>query len=611
MEIAEKRFRIFSLVAVSVFMLVTVGCHRPVEKPDFTSQELQEVFKEVLTVAINQPDSAMLMIEKLRVGDSTLIPFRQGSVLPDYYIDLLRAKVFAQSLEDRRPDSAIIIAERLLRLDVARTDLDFRQNVLGLLIAACRDCHDDEQTIHWTAQLIDLCRERGDKTEMLRNEAEIGLLYSSLGRQREGLAKIDSVITLLSGKRKFNEMDASIIALKRKINVLSKAGRHTEVLPVAQTILGRLADFEAHPDEFHDGSHREIPANLRPGYIDFYRSQAYAFMAEAYARLSPPPSRLSPLEKARHYLTLFERGDFARTFAGRRQIAPVWGLLGEYDKMEAIYGEVMAHLREQNDTLNAEFASIIRDRATAAEAQGRSDDALRLHRQYEQLCESNTDRLLQGKAHLYAARFHAAEQQQKIEQQKIAHRHVCIVALCIGIAALIAVLFAVFALWQRRREQQKNHVLVKQISETLDYKKMYEHLKYAASTAPEPSPPVAQAGITDLAALSNADLFGYLSEVIIRERMYLDPAFERQTLADRFHLSDHRLGTAFSQGSSYKSLPDFIRCLRLEYACELLRERPDLTVSEVANQSGFSNLTVFSRCFKATYMMAPSVFRHS
>jgi AraC-like DNA-binding protein len=234
-----------------------------------------------------------------------------------------------------------------------------------------------------------------------------------------------------------------------------------------------------------------------------------------------------------------------------------------------------------------------------------------IRHQYEQLCESSTDRLLQGKAHLYATRFHAAEQQQEIEQQKIAHRHVCIVALCIGIAALIAVLFAVFALRQRRREQQKNQVLVKQISETLDYKKMYEHLKYADSTAPEPSPSVAQAGVTDLAALSNADLFGYLSEVIIRERMYLDPAFERQTLADRFHLSDHRLGTAFSQGSSYKSLPDFIRCLRLEYACELLRERPDLTVSEVANQSGFSNLTVFSRCFKAKYMMAPSVFRNS
>ena len=80
-------------------------------------------------------------------------------------------------------------------------------------------------------------------------------------------------------------------------------------------------------------------------------------------------------------------------------------------------------------------------------------------------------------------------------------------------------------------------------------------------------------------------------------------------LSDRFHLNDHLIGTAFAQGSSYKSLPEFIRSLRLEHACGLLRERPDLSISEVATASGFSNLNVFSRYFKAKYMMTPTDFR--
>lgn len=80
-------------------------------------------------------------------------------------------------------------------------------------------------------------------------------------------------------------------------------------------------------------------------------------------------------------------------------------------------------------------------------------------------------------------------------------------------------------------------------------------------------------------------------------------------LSDRFHLSDHLIGTAFAQGSSYKSLPEFIRSLRLEHACGLLLERPDMTISEVATASGFSNLNVFSRYFKAKYMMTPTDFR--
>jgi len=55
-------------------------------------------------------------------------------------------------------DSAIIIGERLMTTDAAREDLAYRQDVLEMLINACRQHRDDELTIHWSAQLIDLCR---------------------------------------------------------------------------------------------------------------------------------------------------------------------------------------------------------------------------------------------------------------------------------------------------------------------------------------------------------------------------------------------------------------------------------------------------------------------
>ena len=117
-------------------------------------------------------------------------------------------------------DSAIIIGERLLTTDVAREDLAYRQDVLEMLINACRQHRDDELAIHWLAQMIDLCHQNGDETEALRTEADLGLILSGIGHADKGLAKIDSVLTLLSGKRQFNELDATIIALKRKVNVL-------------------------------------------------------------------------------------------------------------------------------------------------------------------------------------------------------------------------------------------------------------------------------------------------------------------------------------------------------------------------------------------------------
>ena len=209
----------------------------------------------------------------------------------------------------------------------------------------------------------------------------------------------------------------------------------------------------------------------------------------------------------------------------------------------------------------------------------------------------------------YLCRVNLKKEEQEIEQQKTARRHVFIVALCIGIAALVAMLFAAYAIRQRRREPQKNRVLAEQIAETLDYKNMYMELRASPSPVPADAP-TRLSGEQDAkeASADPASLFRYLSDVIIHERLYLDPAIGRQMLSDRFHLSDHLIGTAFAQGSSYKSLPEFIRSLRLEHACGLLRERPDMTISEVATASGFSNLNVFSRYFKAKYMMTPTDF---
>ena len=58
-------------------------------------------------------------------------------------------------------------------------------------------------------------------------------------------------------------MDASIIALRRKITVLNNCGRFNEIPEVGQTIIDLLADFEQHPDEFHDGTYREPPEALK------------------------------------------------------------------------------------------------------------------------------------------------------------------------------------------------------------------------------------------------------------------------------------------------------------------------------------------------------------
>ena len=610
--------------------LAVMGCGRSTGNEDLSHDEVRAVNAWVLEKAISQPDSALMMIERLRRGDltgidTTGLSVRVNGPLPDYRCDFLRAKVYGQTLEGMWLDSAIIIGERLMTLDAAREDLAYRQDVLEMLIHACRQHRDDEQTIHWSAQLIDLCRQNGDETEALRTEADMGLMLSGIGRAEEGLAKIDSVLTLLSGKRKFNELDATIIALKRKVNVLKNMERYDNVPAAAQQMLDLMADYEQHPDDFHDGTYREPPEHLRPGYIDFYRGQAYMFMTEAYAPLS---GWRGAGGEARKYLSLFEQTGYAKSFSARKDFAPTYGLLGEYDKMLAVHDEQEARLRQQGDTINAEFATILRDRAMAAEAQGRYAEALRLHHAYETLTATLNNRLLQGKANLYAARFHAAEQQREIERHKTTAKYLSVVGGCFAVTAVLAMLFAAYVVHKRRVVAKKNRALVKQIAEAAEYRKMYESLtpdpspkgegsgytqeqKAIDTQTAELSPPLSSRRGAGGEASGEASLFTHMQQVIKAERLYLDPQFDRQAASNYFQITTRDVGAAFAQGSEYAKITDFINMLRLAHAQELMTNQPEMSIDEVSTASGFSVRRTFSRLFKEKFGLTPTEFREA
>lgn len=226
--------------------------------------------------------------------------------------ELLRATVYSRTLNTPCHDSAIVISERLLDSKPAKISPSFRQEILELLVYSTRQMEDYELLLVYSTQLSDSYRQQDDRVEALRTEAEVGAVLYRLGKTDEGLSKMDSVIRELSSVRRFNELDASIIAMKRKIGVIRD---YTEIAVEAQHILDRLADYEQHPSDYHDDSPREPSEESRSGYIDFYRSQAWAYLAAAYAHLGQS-------QTARQYLALAEESTFGKTLAGKKMLAP-------------------------------------------------------------------------------------------------------------------------------------------------------------------------------------------------------------------------------------------------------------------------------------------------
>ena len=142
-------------------------------------------------------------------------------------------------------------------------------------------------------------------------------------------------------------------------------------------------------------------------------------------------------------------------------------------------------------------------------------------------------------------------------------------------------------------------LLALQITEAMNYKKMYWEEKRAQTPVESPHE----------AELTNDQFFQYVSDIIVSEQLFLDPMFGRQTIMDRFQLSKERVGAIFSRGSEFPKVTSFILKLRLEHAAKLLLEQPDKSVAQIANESGFSTSTYFSDRFRQHFGLTPSDFR--
>ena len=513
----------FAVVANIIMMAGCTGSGNP--KTTGTPIDIQAAADRVMKLAVNRPEQALQTIDSLRA---------EG--LAAYETDWLRAKVYCQSLESTRLDSAIAICERLMLLDVARENREYRQDVLETLVNACRRNNDDVRILRWTAELVTLFHENGDETEALRSEAEMGVALTHTGHLHDGLAKIDSVIAVLDGKRKFNELDASMIALKRKVGVLCETGRYADIIAVAQSMLDRLADYEQHPNDYRDGTYREPADEDRPGYIDFYRNRAYGYLAEAHARGGT-------VDSAYHYLALYEQSGYGQTQAGHHFIIPTLCLLGETAKLDSIFQD------------------------------------------------------------LDEARFRDYEQQMEIEQHKTEVRHARQIAIGLAVVVVLLLLILFLLFRHHRIIRRKNRVIAQQISELLPSE---ERHKLPGKHIPADQETEEAAEISE--SMTNEQLFLQISQAIVSQQLYLQPLFDREAAATYFGISSRRIGTAFTQGSAYKSLPDFIRDCRLKHACRLLHDST-MSIADIAAASGFSRTTTFNHDFKVKYELSPSEFR--
>ena len=272
---------------------------------------------------------------------------------------------------------------------------------------------------------------------------------------------------------------------------------------------------------------------------------------------------------------------------------------GLHREAVTIYNGLIQRIRQQGDTLGEMMNTAKWGLAVVYHPMGRGEQAATLYEQVLEIQDTLKSRKARNTAQELATVYHDKEQQQTIMQQEAENtrqRYMLFSVLAVMFAVTV---LAAIVIVKNRVISRKNRFLAQQISDAVNYKKMYWEEKRAQKPAVAP----------DANIETNEQLFQHINEVVIREKLFLDPKFGRQTIMDRFQLSKERVGAIFSKGSEHAKLNSYVQQLRLEYAANLLIEQPDRSVIEIATECGFSSNTYFSDCFRQHFGMSPTNFR--
>ena len=514
-------------------------------------------------------DSTTLQIEKTAETDTAQAfrmldsLYQQGALAEQTYY-YTRARVYQRTVD------------RLLAIDNVRRAYEtpyvqqhdtVRAQVLQWMTRLMLPVGDHEACIRQAIEGIKLARRLDNPIMEADFTMLIGMSYYDMGDKPHAWEKMDEAmarVNSLSGKQ---------------LRVTDRTKLATMALTVATAHVN---------DQDTDGaiaSCRKTLAvldTLHTCNADMLRGQAYAMMAGAFAKLSLRDS-------ADYYARLYRQTPYGQQNKGQR-LKTYFKFSGRYAEGLQVTEDYMARCRQQADTINHQYISLLHEAEDYNVALGRYKEAYHLSRRAAVATDSLHSRDMRQKAMEYAEQF---ESQKKDHEIELHQRH--IVMLCVVMAFTLALL-AILTVFIRRI-QSKNRNLQNVISSLEQKQKIVEGIRPSAS---------AQSQDTE-----NTDLQSFLAmeRIIDKQRVYLNPTANIDMVMEQAGYSRRTSTKLIQQFASTNTRLDYLNQKRVEFAARLLLSDQSLSTKDVGSRSGFYEDSTFRRNFKKYYGVTPAAYR--
>lgn len=178
-----------------------------------------------------------------------------------------------------------------------------------------------------------------------------------------------------------------------------------------------------------------------------------------------------------------------------------------------------------------------------------------------------------------------------LKMEKAQLRQWMIIAV-IGCAVFLLIL--VGYVYYSRRLQAKNHAIFLQYQKLKNAEELAERILEQKNAEEEPN--------------KDIQLFWKIKALFQNSELLSESVLDRNILAERLNTNYTYISNAIQVGSGM-SVNKFINQSRIDYACELLRQKDKYSMVEIQAKCGFQSSSSFYRAFKQSMNMTPTEFQ--
>jgi len=532
-------------------------------------------------------DSTTLQIEKIAEADTTrafcmLDSLYEKGELAEHTYYHTRARIY-QGTVDRL--LAIGEVRRAYETTYVQQHDTIRAQVLQWMTRLMLPVGNHEECINQAIEGIQLARQLNDPVMEADFMMIIGMSYYDMGDKPHAWERMDASmerVRTIDSKRLKNADRTKLATM-----ALTVATAHVN----DQNMEGGIASCRTTLAVLDTASPPTPLSKGRGGSADMLRGQAYAMMAGAFAKLSMRDS-------ADHYAKLYWQTPYGQQNKGQR-LKTYFKFSGRYEEGLKVTEDHLARCREQADTINRQYVSLLHEAEDYNAAMGRYQEAYRNSRRAAILTDSLHARDMRLKAMEYAEKFESQEKDHVITVQQ---RGAVILCVVVGFTLVVLAILIFFI----RRIQGKNRDLQNVISSLEQKQKIVEHFTPVAPVQPQDQ--------QDDSPATEADDLNFqeylkMERIINEQKVFLNPMANIDTVMEQAGYSRRKSTQLIQQFAFTNTRVDYLNQKRVEYAAHLLLADRSLLSKDVGTRSGFYEDSTFRRNFKKYYGVTPAAYR--